>query len=436
MQVSQVRWLVLLTVLLSYVSNSAAIDLPLISDTPGLPYVCAAMKAGRNTGDSFITLNLTSARTLSQQSPMAVAIFNFEDLPVLGKFVHGFRLNYCNEYKLQDMCCDHADLGLFYPTGPTLYTFITFNQTSSGVMDTRYDIEKDGKYCVVAEGDMGTGGIVHFNNSFGQLSVEEFQIMQALRLLFFFDIIVLGFYLNLVKAELDSFLCIHWSTIKLLCLMNIVAFFQWMEYEVKNIKSSPLYFSILCVVLRFMRDNGMLYFLALLTTRYGITHTKLAAKQIKHITYILLARFICESYNFVIFRLSNRVSVAVFAVAVLAFALGLIVKIMIFLPFLRTFSYLNRRRLLLKYSMYTSIGLLLGAMLITNLISLHFSVKDTFRRPSLYVPEFNEKDLIMGTFFPELVDNISFCIIFFIWRPSNVKHYFEEEFVLTDDEGD
>ncbi|KAL3232065.1 hypothetical protein RNJ44_03981 [Nakaseomyces bracarensis] len=430
MLASQVRWFALLTVLLSYIRNSVAIDLPLISDTPGLPYVCAAVKAGKNTGDSFIAFNLTSARTLSEQSSMAVAIFNFEDLPVLGEFVHGFYLKYCDKYEVQDMSCDRADLGLFYSTGPTLHKFITFNQTSLGVMNTRYDIEEDGKYCVVVHGGITTEGTAHFSNGFGQLSVEEFEIMNALRLLFFFDIIILGFYLNLVKAGLEELLPIHWSTIKLLCIMNIVAFFQWMEYEVKNVKSPPLYFSIFCEVLLFIRDNARLYFLALLTTRYGIIHNNIATKRIRFIQYSLLAKFICDVYRLVSFRLDYQSSLG----ALLSIALGLIVKIKISFPFWRTFCYLKRQRSLLKNYMYTNIRWLFGAILTSDLLFLYYSINDAIIRHPVFVPEVNEKNLYMGTFIPEFVNNISFCTIFFLWRPANVEHYFKETLFLDDEE--
>lgn len=170
-----------------------------------------------------------------------------------------------------------------------------------------------------------------------------------------------------------------------------------------------------------MRYNARLYFLALLTTRYGIVHNKLATNRIRFIQYSLLVKFICESNHFVTSQLYLQDSIT----GLVSLALGLIVKIKLFFPFWRTFCYLKRQRLLLKNYMYTYISWLFGAILTCDFLFLYHSMNDRIIRDGIPESEISKKSLFVRTFIPELVINISFCIIFFLWRPANVDHYFK-----------
>ncbi|KAL3228567.1 hypothetical protein RNJ44_02512 [Nakaseomyces bracarensis] len=414
---------VLLTLYFLFLQHVAAIDRRISVEFMPNPYVCEGMKAGRNKGDSHISFDMANPSDISEELPVAVAVFNYKDHSVLGDFLYGSSLNLCDKRQVSMGKCTEEQLGHFYTDGPTSYEFLTyFLDGSQDVSDIRYDIEEDGYYCFVVKGytnDMG--GVVHFNNSYGRLPLGRYRMIRAYEWLIALHFVVTGLFASRIWKFRTELLRIHKIILILLGIMTIDTILQWSLHYAMNIaaNNATKAYSIFVVLFAATRDIFTLYFLALLSLGQSVVYPELPPEQIKWFKRLLVLLFVFISYGSLTLMITQKANWSLFATVIVTY----VYYFKLIRGFKSTIKYLKDNGQTVKLSMYKK---LLWIMIGNFLVIVGLMIYQGY-----HIINYNDIPLLnvdyasielKTEFTTVLIKFLAYAAVAYLWRPKETSY--------------
>ncbi|KAL3237382.1 Ptm1p [Nakaseomyces bracarensis] len=396
--------------------------------------------------DPFISFNLKSFKSQFPDDTVVVAIYEFQDIEHLGVYESAdspMKTYICDDGAVERGLCDEDHLNEFIIVD-TLYdphsgenktltnTVMTFSQSELGLHDTKYPVTKTGFYCVAAlpiyRGGTKYEAIINFRNSYGHLAGSEINKLPLYGLLAIGYGVAMALYSFAFWKHKHELLPLQKYILAFFVFLTIETIFTWAYYDICNQKGKTAGTAVYMVFVSIMsagKATFSFFLLLIVALGYGIVYPKLNRALMRKcqfyalFTFALCVAFIIHSYTVDVEDPSPLLMITFipFMISLLVFYF-LIIRAMS-----KTTQYLREQRQVVKLNMYRNLLLIIWGSFITLLAGVILS---SVLFLGMNTKELIEKDwrsrFLFTDFWPSMVYLIFFCIIAFIWRPTDTSY--------------
>ncbi|AOA63234.1 uncharacterized protein PAS_chr3_1095 [Komagataella phaffii GS115] len=412
--------------------------------------------------DPYIKLDLEQFKYNGEHSAttaadVSVLIFEYRDLPLLGKIDNTGRIRYvCDQEMVNIGACTEDELNNFL-TGDdsdnSKSKILIIKLTDLGDNDVAYNIVNTGYYCVAtySPAQASTGGSmfnsykikVNFQNSFGSLAASEIPKLPLYGLLAVVYAVFFSVYLFHVYKHRAELLLLQKYLAGFFAFLTVETILIWSLYEIRNNnKKYPLpggikFYITIVSLLNAFKLSFSLFLLLIISLGYGVVYPKLnkslmlKCKILTGVNFVFSSMFITFSY----FRSQSQPNSATTAykgdsgaIWILLLTIPIICTLAAFYFLIlsslsKTVKYLADNRQIVKLNMYKRLFRVMLLSSVLLLLALVFSTVFVFGDSVIEsIERIWKYDKVITDFWPSVLYFVIFLAIAFIWRPTDTSY--------------